>query len=163
MPVVSRDPRGNTFKSEYQERIEAQDGTGDRRKSSAGTNPSLTNVDDSSEDTALFDLTESDIYNFNKVEPAINTIARVMNWMNLITCGIRFFAFAHAELPIIIRRAIEEAEEEEEVEDDEDAMEQEEEEPVLSLAQASFSVWLCACFIFTQNLHALFFVQNIGI
>ena len=81
----------------------------------------------------------------------------------LLITAPRFFAFAHAELPIIIRRAIEEAEEEEEVEDDEDAMEQEEEEPVLSLAQASFSVWLCACFIFTQNLHALFFVQNIGI
>jgi len=49
-----------------------------------------------------------------------------MSWINLITCGLRFFAFMHSEMPIIVRRAMEEAEAE--VEDDEAVEEEEGEE-----------------------------------
>ena len=53
-----------------------------------------------------------------------------MSWINLLTCGLRFFAFMHSEMPIIVRRAMEEAEvekEDAEALDDKEEKEQEEE------------------------------------
>lgn len=108
MPAVSRGH--GSFASSYEERIELQLAGGDRRKGAAAG----VNTGDGGGEDGDFGLTETDIHFFNNVEPVINVIARVMNWINLITCGFRFFAFSWAELPIVIRRALEDAEQEDE-------------------------------------------------
>ena len=112
MPAVSR---GNgSFASSYEERIELQLAGGDRRKGGAAAGVNTNSLQGGGEEG--FDLTETDMHFFLNVEPVINVIARVMNWINLITCGFRFFAFSWAELPIVIRRALEAAQDEEEEE-----------------------------------------------
>jgi len=59
-----------------------------------------------------FVITDADVYAFENVTPYVEWIARIMSWINLITCSIRFFAFLYSEMPIIVRRALEDAEEE---------------------------------------------------
>jgi hypothetical protein len=120
MPVVSRG--SGSFAASYEERIQfeafnssAEEG-GDRRKGGASAS---VNTNSGGGDDGDFSLTPTDIDFFYNVEPVVNVVARVMNWINLITCGFRFFAFAWAELPIVIRRALEAEEEEAEVEEGE--------------------------------------------
>ena len=51
-------------------------------------------------------LTKSDVYFYETVQPWIVVICRVISQINLITCGVRFFAFLWADLPIIINLAL---------------------------------------------------------
>jgi hypothetical protein len=84
---------------------------GERRKAKSTSSNTVDNKE--------FNLTRTDIYFFDEIEPVVEDIARVMNWINLFTCGLRLFAFAWSEMPIVVRRALEEleGEEEEELED----------------------------------------------
>ena len=50
-----------------------------------------------------FLLTERDIYFFYSVGPVVEHVLRYMSWLNLITCGFRFFAYCWGELPNIVR------------------------------------------------------------
>ena len=93
-----------------------------RRKAAAGVNTG----DDL--DSGDFALTSTDVEFFLTVSPKIEWVARVMSWINLVTCGIRCFAFMHSEMPIIVRRALEDTEEEEEEADILDAPQEEEKE-----------------------------------
>jgi len=86
-----------------------------------------------------FLLTERDIYFFYEVQPVAEKILRYMSWINLITCGLRFFSFCYGELPNIVRFTIdkqkkEALEEIDEVEEDaEPADEYDEDEYLLDL------------------------------
>jgi len=73
------------------------------------------------DDAKEFNLTRTDVYFFEEIEPVVEQIARYMNWINLITCGVRLFAFAWSEMPIVVRRALE---------DLDDGTEEEEDEPM---------------------------------
>lgn len=78
---------------------------------------------------AGFGLTEYDVFFFENVAPRVEWIARIMSWVNLLTCSVRFIAFIHSEMPIIVRRKLEEeAEEAEEDVVEEEQPSQEEEE-----------------------------------
>ena len=55
-----------------------------------------------------FNLTETDVYFFQNVLPTLRSVLRVMSWINLVTCGLRFFAFLWAELPLIVWQMLEE-------------------------------------------------------
>ena len=74
----------------HQHGAEEAVGGGDRRK--AATHNNFNNEADVS---VKFDLTEHDVMFFEQVVPPIEWTARVMSWINLITCGLRFFAFMH--------------------------------------------------------------------
>ena len=104
---------------------------GERRKAAGGSDSSEPAAEASS-----FELTDADVYAFEKVAPKVEWIARIMSWMNLVTCGIRFFAFMHSEMPIIVRRILEEEAEDEPEPDtlDEAAAQEEAEEEQLDLA-----------------------------
>ena len=77
------------------------------------------------DDAKEFNLTRTDVYFFEEIEPVVEQIARYMNWINLITCGVRLFAFAWSEMPIVVRRALE---------DLDDGTEEEEDEPMFGNA-----------------------------
>lgn len=57
-----------------------------------------------------WNLTTSDVLFFQDVLPVLTEVVRYMSWINLITCGLRFFAFVWAELPMIIWRKLEKEE-----------------------------------------------------
>jgi len=44
---------------------------------------------------------------FDDVRPVVNQIVDVMSYVNLVTCGVRLFAFVWAQLPMIIEFALE--------------------------------------------------------
>jgi hypothetical protein len=75
---------------------------GTRRKGGGGGSAG----DDAGSASEPFPLTSADVYTYEKIQPSIVWILRVMSWINLITCGLRFFSFVRAELPIIVRRWI---------------------------------------------------------
>jgi hypothetical protein len=51
-----------------------------------------------------FPLTERDKYFFYDVMPVVETVLRYMSYINLATCGLRFFAFCWSDLPNTVRR-----------------------------------------------------------
>lgn len=57
-----------------------------------------------------WNLTTMDVHFFQDVLPVLTEVVRYMSWINLITCGFRFFAFVWAEVPIIIWRKLDEEE-----------------------------------------------------
>ena len=115
------------FTEHYQERVDEayiafaeDDETRRKAKSTSGQ----------SGDRIEFNLTKTDVYFFEEIEPVVEQIARYMNWINLITCGVRLFAFAWSEMPIVVRRALEDLDEGTEEEEDEPMFgDDDEEEP----------------------------------
>ena len=59
---------------------------------------------------AGFIITNADVYAFEIVVPYVEWITHIMSWVNLITFGICFLVVLHSKMPIIIRRALEDAE-----------------------------------------------------
>jgi len=55
-----------------------------------------------------FNLTTTDVFFFQEVLPTLRWVVRVMSWIYLITCALRFFAFVWADLPVIVWRILEE-------------------------------------------------------
>jgi hypothetical protein len=99
------------FTEHYQERVDEayiafaeDDETRRKAKSTSGQ----------SGDRIEFNLTKTDVYFFEEVQPIVVQVARWMNWINLVTCGLRLFAFAWSEMPIVIRRALRDLEDEDE-------------------------------------------------
>ena len=83
----------------HQSSAEEAVGGGDRRKAGSSVESSVEQTNDSG---GSFDLTEHDVIFFNHVLPPIEWTARIMSWINLITCGLRFFAFIYRYLLLLL-------------------------------------------------------------
>jgi hypothetical protein len=59
-----------------------------------------------------FDLTAQDIYFFQEVEEPMRWIIRVMCWINLAACALRFASYVIAELPLVVHLGLKNKEEE---------------------------------------------------
>jgi hypothetical protein len=75
-----------------------------------------------------WNLTTSDVHFFQDVLPVLTEVVRYMSWINLITCGFRFFAFVWAEVPMMIWRKLDE-EVAEELDESEQADPEEQDSP----------------------------------
>lgn len=91
-----------------------------------------------------FNLTETDVHFFRNVLPTLRWVVRTMSWINLITCGMRFFAFLWAELPLIVWQMLEaeDSERRNAMELDAAAGEKEEESQVLNDDDI---IWVAEC------------------
>jgi len=89
-----------------------------------------------------FELTEQDTYFFRRVEEPMRWIIRVMCWINLAACALRFASFVIAELPLVVRLGLKMKEEEaaeeelnfhEELEGEQEEHEEEDVAPILQI------------------------------
>jgi hypothetical protein len=90
----------------------------DARKESVGEESPSTDPGETVDNPLLglgtgFELTAQDIYFFQEVEEPMRWIIRVMCWINLAACALRFASFVIAELPVVLHLGLKNKEEEE--------------------------------------------------
>ena len=100
------------MKADYEARLTASGGDvlpsdwGGRRKASSAGDV----VEGQVEDQHSF--SSQDVFFFLELHPVLADVLDLMSILNLVTCGVRFFAFLHSRLPMILAFALEAADEE---------------------------------------------------
>jgi hypothetical protein len=98
--------------------LNATHGRVDARKESVGEESPSTDPGETVDNPLLglgtgFELTAQDIYFFQEVEEPMRWIIRVMCWINLAACALRFASFVIAELPLVLHLGLKNNAEEE--------------------------------------------------
>ena len=97
--------------------LNATHGRVDARKGSLGEESPSTDPGETVDNPLLglgtgFELTAQDIYFFQEVEEPMRWIIRVMCWINLAACALRFASYVIAELPLVVHLGLKNKEEE---------------------------------------------------